>query len=277
MSTYTQDTETITGYDIVTLKKGNHTIIPITTAEAVVWHEEGSNMTLRKKIESLQYTPGEPTTSYTAGPGIDISGTEISVAVDNDTIEIQNNKLSVVELDKKISTALSSYLQENPLINTEIITEFPENPNYSTLYLKKSLDSSAPDSFEEYIWVRNTNNWEKLGTAQLDASKLEKVYNVIFETVSENEINKFKKVYEVVFSEDSNGKEVNNIGENSGLINKISTELGSNDDEDTTIYGRLNKLETDYNNIAGLSFKDTGYKLKYEFKIEDLYPSSTSN
>lgn len=276
MSNYIQNDTPGSGIDIVQLINGTSKVVPITTAEAVVWHEEGTNMTLRQKIEELNHTPGGPTTSYTAGPGIDISGTKISVAVDNDTIEIQNNKLSVVELDKKISTALSSYLQENPLINTEIITEFPENPNYSTLYLKKSVDSNAPDSFEEYIWVRNTNTWEKLGTAQLDASKLEKVYNVIFETVSENEINNFKKVYEVVFSKDSAGNEVNNIGENSGLINKISTELGSNDDHDSTIYGRLNKLETDYSNISGLSFGEIKYELTYDYDIDQLYSKKTN-
>lgn len=276
MSDYIQNDTIGSGIDIVQLINGTSKVVPITTAEAVVWHEGDSNMTLREKIESLQPTPGGPTTSYTAGPGIDISGTEISVAVDNDTIEIQNNKLSVVELDKKISTALSRYLQENPLINTEIITEFPKNPNCSTLYLKKSLDSSAPDFFEEYIWVCNTNNWEKLGTAQLDASKLEKVYNVIFETVSENEINKFKKVYEVVFSKDDTGKEVNNIGENSGLINKISTELGSNSDRDTTIYGRLNKLEADYSNISGLNFGEIKYELTYDYDIDSLYSKKTN-
>lgn len=276
MSDYIQNDTPGSGIDIVQLINGTSKVVPITTAEAVVWHEGGTNMTLRQKIEELNPTPGGPTTSYTPGPGIYISGTEISVAVDNDTIEIQNNKLSVVELDKKISTALSSYLQENPLINTEIITEFPKNPNYSTLYLKKSVDSNAPDSFEEYIWVRNTNTWEKLGTAQLDASKLEKVYNVIFETVQENEINNFKKVYEVVFSKDSTENEVNNIGENRGLINKISTELGSNDDQDSTIYGRLNKLETDYSNISGLSFGEIKYELTYDYDIDQLYSKKTN-
>lgn len=282
MSTYTQDTEEITGYDIVTLKKGNHTIIPITTAEAVVWHEDDDvNMTLRDKIESLNFTPGETTTKYTGGQGISINNeNEISVVVDGTTIVSNNGTLSVKDLGDQISAALSDYLSSEPLITTKIVTSLttPGNPN--TLYLKSI--GNAPDSFEEYIWIEgdaadNGGYFEKLGTAQLDASKLDKVYNVIFETVQGEETNKFKKVYEAVFYTNNAGDEVDNIYENKALITKISTELGANDDTENTIYGRLNKLEDGYNNIAELSFEDTGYKLNYEFSIKELYDTTTSN
>lgn len=260
MSTYTQDTEEITGYDIVTLKKGNHTIIPITTAEAVVWHEDdGDNMTLRDKIESLNFAPGETTTKYTGGQGISINEeNEISVVVDGTTIVSNDGTLSVKDLGDQISTALSDYLKGEPLITTEIVTALPPFGNPNTLYLKSM--GNAPDSFEEYIWIVNNGGYfEKLGTAQLDASKLDKVYNVIFETVEETE--------------------TNNIYENKALITKISTELGANNDgvTENTIYGRLNKLEDGYNNIAGLSFEDTRYKLNYEFNINELYDTTTSN
>lgn len=268
MSDYIQNDTPGSGIDIVQLINGTSKVVPITTAEAIVWHEGNTNMTLRQKIEELNHTPGGPTTSYTAGQGIYIDNNNtINVLVDNKTIEFNDqNKLQVKDLTDQISSALSNYLGPNTLIKTAILGTLPtEDMQSDTLYLIGSNNNSG-DSFEEYIWIKdasivpNGGYWEKLGTTQFDMNKLE-------------------KVYKVVFSEDSTGNEVNNIDKNSGLINKISTELGSTNDGNTinTIYGRLNKLESGYNNIAGLSFKPTRYELKYTYEIDDLYKNTTTN
>lgn len=284
MSDYIQKDTPNSGIDIVQLINGTSKVVPITTAEAVVWHEGDTNMTLRQKIEKLNPTPGETITSYTAGRGIDIDNNNtINVLVDDKTIEFNDqNKLQVKDLTDQISSALSNYLGPNTLIKTAILGTLPtEDMQSDTLYLIGSNNNSG-DSFEEYIWIKdasivpNGGYWEKLGTTQFDMNKLEKVYSAIFETVQEDEINKFKKVYEVVFSKDSTENEVNNIGENSDLINKIRTELGPNDDQDSTIYDRLNKLETDYRNISGLSFGEIKYELTYDYDIDSLYSKKTN-
>lgn len=266
MSDYIQNDTPDSGIDIVQLINGTSKVVPITTAEAVVWHEGNTNMTLRQKIEELNHTPEGPTTSYTAGPGIYIDNNTINVLVDDKTIEFNDqNKLQVKDLTGQISSALSNYLGPNTLIKTVILDKLPtEDMQSDTLYLIGSNNNSG-DSFEEYIWIKdasivpNGGYWEKLGTTQFNMNKLDRVYKVVFST-------------------DSTGNEVNNIDKNSGLINKIRTELGSINDGNTTntIYGRLNKLESGYNNIAGLSFESTKYELKYTYKIDDLYNTTTN-
>lgn len=268
MSTYTQDTTKNTGFDIVQLTNNGNNVVPITTAEAVVWHEDdGDNMTLRDKIESLNFTPGETTTKYTGGQGIGIDNNTINVLVDNETIEFNaQNELQVKDLTDQISSALSNYLGPNTLIKTEISTKLPSyakaEPN--TLYLIGSNNNSG-DSFEEYIWIvdEDTNNggyFEKLGTTEFAMNKLEEVYGAVFYTPT-------------------SGESGNKILDNTASIEGIKNELGNtNDDKDkNTIYGKLKNLETNCENIAGLSFEPTGYELKYTYEIDDLYKNTTTN
>lgn len=267
MSTYTQDTTKNTGFDIVQLTNNGNNVVPITTADAVVWHEGDTNMTLRKKIESLQYTSGGPTTSYTAGPGIYISDDNtISVVVDDETIVSNDGILKVGDLSGQISTALSKYLGPNTLIKTVISTELPsyDEAESNTLYLIGSNNNSG-DSFEEYIWIvdedaDNGGYFEKLGVTEFDMNKLEKVHEAVFYTPT-------------------SGGSGNKISDNTASIEDIKNKLGNKNDgkDKDTIYGKLKNLETNCENIAGLSFKTTGYELKYTYEIDDLYKNTTTN
>lgn len=268
MSTYTQNTTENTGFDIVQLTNNGNNVVPITTAEAVVWHEDNNtNVTLRDKIESLQHTPEGPTTSYTAGQGIDIDNNTINVLVDDKTIEFNNqNKLQVKDLTDQISSALSDYLGPNTLIKTVISTALPsyDDAESNTLYLIGSNNNSG-DSFEEYIWIvdkdaDNGGYFEKLGVTEFDMNKLEEVYNAVFYTPT-------------------SGESGNKISDNTASIKDIKAELGNNGDDENknTIYGKLKNLETNYENIAGLSFETTGYELKYTYEIDDLYKNTTTN
>lgn len=259
MSDYIQNDIKGSGIDIVQLINGTNKVVPITTAEAVVWHEDEGNMTLREKIESLYPTSGEPTTSYTAGQGIIIDGDAISVVVDDKTIGFNDlHQLQVNNLSGQIKEAVETYLGDNPLIKTEIYKQLPATGSSGILYLIGS-NNDSDDSFDEYIWIvdqsvtPNKSYWEKLGTLQFDLTKLDTVYSAIFK------------------------EEVNQIDVNTSSIEGIKGELGiAPESNNTTIYQRLSQLETNYSNIAGLSFGEIKYELTYDYDIDLLYSKKTN-
>lgn len=66
-----------------------------------------------------------------------------------------------------VTTAVGEAVAGSTSIKFEVVTSLPATGDVGTIYLKAN-NGSAPNSYDEYIWVNSA--WEKIGTTDVDLS-----------------------------------------------------------------------------------------------------------
>lgn len=76
------------------------------------------------------------------------------------------------------TTEVRAMISEVPVFDIQVVSELPQNPSATTIYLVPSQETGSSNIFAEYIYVNNT--WEKLGeqTAEVDLSEYAKIVYV---------------------------------------------------------------------------------------------------
>lgn len=144
--------------DIVFLQSNGNHIIPVTTAEAVVWNDGTSEnpnlMSLRQKINTIQNNPNQGGPTYTPGEGININKNEISV----DPAYIQ-------ELAGKLTF--------------KSVKSIAEVTDEGVIYLIKD-----GNEYKEYIKV--DDSVEQLGSIEIDQGLLQQTVNTAVNDKTKN-------------------------------------------------------------------------------------------
>lgn len=144
--------------DIVFLQSNGNHIIPVTTAEAVVWNDGTSEnpnlMSLRQKINTIQNNPNQGGPTYTPGDGININKNEISV----DPAYIQE---------------LAGKLTFKPVKSIDEVTD------EGVIYLIKD-----GDEYKEYIKV--DDSVEQLGSIEINHGLLQETVNAAVDDKTKN-------------------------------------------------------------------------------------------
>lgn len=113
------------------------------------------------QVDGVTITPTSKTVNITglaplASPGLTGTPTAPTAAVGTDTTQI-----ATTAFVKAAIAAASIGIQ------FEIVQSLPASGDSSTIYLL-SHGGTAPDVYDEYIWI--SNSWEKIGTTQVDLS-----------------------------------------------------------------------------------------------------------
>jgi len=128
------------------------------------------------QVDGVSITPTSKTVNITglaplASPALTGTPTAPTAAVGTDTTQI-----ATTAFVKAAIAAASIGVQ------FEIVQSLPASGNASTIYLL-SHGGTAPDVYDEYIWINNT--WEKIGTTQVDLSNYVQFSDLVAITSSE--------------------------------------------------------------------------------------------